>query len=303
MERKSVGITLSGGAIRGVAHIGVLQALEEQGIEIDYVSGASAGSLVGCLYAAGYSPKEILDVFEDTSIFSLFSVGAPKLGFTDLSYINKKVKELIPYNNFEQLKKPFFASVTNLSTGEFEIIGEGELAKVVVASSSIPILFKAQKMNEDLYVDGGVLNNLPVEPLRPTSDVLIGVNVSPIREAADGRLDNLMNIGFRTLDLVMWSNVEPRLQQCDIVIEPGAEVYTFFELNKAREIYEIGYQTAMEQMDEICRIVGINRPAAGETKGSTPNPTSSQPTKQDDEPSAIRRFFKKIADFFRNLFN
>lgn len=306
MERKKVGITLSGGAIRGVAHIGVLQALEDEGVEVDYVAGASAGSLVGCLFAAGYSAHKILEVFEDTSIFSLFTVGTPKLGFTDLSYIDKRVKELIPQNDFKALKRPFFASVTNLSTGKFEVIGEGELAKVVVASSSIPILFKAQKIGEDLYVDGGVLNNLPVEPIRPLVDVLIGVNVSPVRHSK--KLDSLMEIGFRTLDLVTWNNVEPRLAQCDIVIEPGAQEYAFFELKKAKEIYEIGYEAAMECMDDICKALGVKRKSNGDPENSrisaSSGPQTSEATEVEDKKvSALRRFFKKIRDFFRNLFN
>jgi len=295
---KTVGLSLSGGAIRGVAHIGVIKALEENDIRVDYVSGTSAGSLVGCLYAAGYSPDKILEVFQDTSLFNLFTVGLPKFGITDLSYVEKKVRELIPDNSFESLEKKFFASVTNLSTGENEIISEGELSQVVVASSSIPILFKAQQIGAHLYVDGGVLNNLPVEPLRPISDILIGVNVSPIRQTKSEDLDSLMEIGFRTLDLVTWNNVERRLSQCDVIIEPGAQGYGFFELNKAKEIYEVGYASACDQMEKLFKLLGDRGdyvPPVREQASPSPQP----PLKE----SPLRRFWKKIRDFFRKLFN
>ncbi|MEO0897563.1 MAG: patatin-like phospholipase family protein [Bacteroidota bacterium] len=289
---KTIGIALSGGGMRGVAHIGVLQALEDHGINPSIVTGASAGSLVGSLYAAGFKPGRILEIFRDTSITGLFTLTIPKFGLTDLSYIEKKIKELIPEDSFESLEKPFYVSVTNMSSGQFEIINEGTLSKAVVASSSIPILFEAQEINGNLYVDGGLLNNLPVEPMQGRVDVLIGVNVTPIR--ATKSLDNILNIGYRTLDLIMWNNVQPRLSLCDIAIEPGAQDYGFFQLQKAQEIYDAGYQATLDVIPQLEKLLGK----------LTANPVVHEEVlpKEEKKESWIKRFFKKIREFFQKLF-
>lgn len=249
--KHKLGISLSGGGARGIAHIGVLQALEENNIYPEAISGASAGSIVGSLYAAGKTPQEILSIFQNSSLLKLFKFSIPTVGLTDISYIKEILAEHIPQDNFVSLEKELFISVTNLSRGEYEIRQQGELFEAVATSSSIPILFKSRTQNGDLYADGGLLNNLPVEPLRERCKYVIGVNVTPILYESD--LSNLVRIGYRALDLVMWSNVEPRLQQCDLVIQPAADTYGFFDIHKTEEIFNLGYESAMESMPEIIR--------------------------------------------------
>ena len=247
--KHEIGISLSGGGARGIAHIGVLQALEENGIFPGVISGASAGAIVGALYAAGKRPLEILDIFQDSSLIRLFKVSLPTIGLTDNSYIKEILAQHIATDDFAALEKELYISVTNLSRGEYEIIYQGELFEIVATSSSIPILFKSREIRGDLYADGGLLNNLPVEPLRSQCRYLIGVNVTPIFYEPD--LSNLLQIGYRTLDLVMWSNVEPRLRRCDVVIQPAADVYGFFDMHKTEEIFTLGYEAAMEIMPDL----------------------------------------------------
>lgn len=244
-----IGIALSGGGTRGIAHIGVLQALSEMNIHPEVISGASAGALVGTLYAFGMEPKEILAVFKDSSLRKLFRISMPTIGLTDNSYLREVMVEIIGTDDFSALKKPMFISVTNLSTGKNEIKSAGPLFDVAVASSSIPILFKGVKIGEEMYADGGLMNNLPVEPLIDKCTRVIGVNVTPVDE--EQKLGNLLEIGSRVLELALWSNVMPRLQQCDIRIEPKADQFGLFDLSKADEIYEEGYRCAMAMETEI----------------------------------------------------
>ena len=239
----TIGIALSGGGTRGIAHIGVLQALEEMDIIPDVISGTSAGALVGTLYAYGMRPKEILKVFKDSSLRKLFRVSMPTIGLTDNSYLREVMADIIGTDDFKSLRKPMYISVTNLSKGTCEIISEGALFDVAMASASIPILFKSVKIGDSMYADGGFMNNLPVEPLIERCSRVIGVNVTPVD--TEEKLGNLLDISSRVMELMLWSNVAPRLQQCDITIEPKADRFGLFDLAKAQEIYEEGYAVTM----------------------------------------------------------
>ena len=250
------GLCLAGGGARGIAHIGVLQALEEFGLYPDAISGSSAGALVGALYCAGKKPQEILAIFKESSVLKLFKLSVPSVGLTDNRYLIDQLKEYIGVDDFSKLKKPFHACVTNLTQGRWEIRSRGPLFDVVAASASIPILFKPHQLDggTDLFADGGLLNNLPVEPLRETCRRVVGVNVTPILPAQD--LPNIAEIGYRVFDLVLWANVGPRLAKCDVSVEPPAGAYGIFALHQADEIYKAGYEAALEKMPEICRALG-----------------------------------------------
>jgi NTE family protein len=251
---KEIGIALSGGAARGIAHIGVLQALEEAGISPGYVSGASAGSIVGALYAAGKTPGEMLRIIKNTPLLKLFKPSLSTLGLTDLSAIKEILGEHIDVDSFSALQRKLFISVTNMSKGSSEIISTGPLFETVTTSSSIPILFKARERNGDIYVDGGLLNNLPVNPLKANCRLVIGVNVTPIERRTDISGDMLL-LAYRTLDLAMWANVKPSLELCDVVIEPATANVAFFDIDNADEIFQLGYEAAKAQLPTIRKML------------------------------------------------
>lgn len=256
MTKEKIGISLSGGGARGIAHIGVLQALEEENIFPSYVSGSSAGSLVGVLYAAGNSPKAMLDIAINTSLFKLFRPQL-SLGLMELSQVSKILAEYIDEDNFSVLKKELFVCITNLETGEWEIRKEGELFKPIIASCSIPFLFKPVTIDGQLYVDGGVLNNLPIEPLLAVCDKVIGVNVIPIQPRKN--IDSIIEIAERSIDLVVNSNSKSRLVQCDAPVEiEGIDEYSLFDFNKAKEIYELGYKMTKSKMEMIKKSLSID---------------------------------------------
>ena len=244
-----IGITLSGGGARGIAHIGVLQALESAGIVPEIISGCSAGAMVGALYAAGYSPRNIFSIIENKSIYSIIKMGLPDKGMMELAYFRKVLTEHIKHDDFTQLQKPFYVSVTNLNTGKDEIIGSGKLIDWVIASQSIPLVFKPQKINHQLYVDGGVLNNLPIEPIRDQCEILIGVNVNPLEYTE--HLSGMRDVGFRVLNLTLNTNMASRIAQCDYMIEPPTATYTIFDVNKAKIIYDAGYEAALPVAEKL----------------------------------------------------
>lgn len=250
IEPNKIGIALSGGGARGLAHIGVLSALEDYGISPYYVAGASAGALIGVFYAAGFSPEEIFEIFKDTRFNRVWNWNLPKDGLLDLTYMLDILKENIEHDDFEHLKRYFFVSVTNLNSGKNEIHDSGKLFQRTLASASIPIIFKPQVIDGKTYVDGGFLNTLPVEPIKEACDFIIGVHVN-----RHGELDNIKGmraIGDRIFRLTLWQNVKPRLEQCDFVIEPQDAVkYGTFEFDKVKELYDIGYKEAENKMRQF----------------------------------------------------
>jgi len=155
-----LGITLSGGAARGYAHIGVLRAFEEAGIDIDFVSGSSMGAIIGLFYAAGKTPDEMMDIAKSIKKRRVVSFGKIHLRKKGLDYMEQVLKKHIEKQTFDQLEKPFYVCVTNFQSGQYEIISQGEIMPTIRASAAIPLMYKQQIINGTAYIDGGVVNNL-----------------------------------------------------------------------------------------------------------------------------------------------
>ncbi len=254
---KKIGLALSGGGARGVAHIGAIQALEEHGIFADALSGASAGAIVGTLYAAGKTPAEMMDFVRDSSFWKIFQIGLPIDGLAKLTYLQERLVQTIPVDDFSILKKELHLAVANLNTGHCELRHEGKLFSTVMASCAVPLVFKPIELNGDVYVDGGLLNNLPVEPLRASCDIVIGINVMPNVPVSAKAVQTALGIAIRSFELSVYANTIPSLRQCDIVIEPESLYqYHIFQFNKFQEIYDIGYRKTLEAMPEILALVG-----------------------------------------------
>ena len=159
-------MVLSGGGARGFAHLGVIQALNEAGIYPDVISGTSAGALAGVLYADGYSPEEILKLMNSGSRLDFMRPAMPREGLLQINGIIKILKAHLKAKTFEELKIPLYVAATDLNNGKSVYFSEGNLLDPVIASASIPVLFQPVKINNISYVDGGVLDNLPVYPIR-----------------------------------------------------------------------------------------------------------------------------------------
>jgi len=251
-----LGLVLSGGGARGWAHIGVLQALEENGIYPQVIAGSSAGAIVGASYAAGIEPKKMLELVKDTTMFKVYKGGLSNFalfksrGVMEMSYVRKIFEKYLPLDDFDELDKKLFVCVTNINEGEYEIKHRGSVIDAVLASAAFPLVFTPQLIRGIPYLDGGLVNNLPVEPLKNLCEKVIGVNVNP--HHFDKKVNGLVSISQRCFEIVVWQNTKPRLRQCDIIIEP-VEVfdYALFDFKKADELYQHGYDTTKQLMPEI----------------------------------------------------
>ncbi|MBP6312814.1 MAG: patatin-like phospholipase family protein [Flavobacteriales bacterium] len=233
---------LSGGGVRGAAHAGVLHALQERGIKPEAISATSAGAIVGAMIADGYSPDELIPLLRDelrkTSLLRF-----PKAGSTRLaSFLKKQLKAV----NIEDLNIPMFITVTDLERGGQVILDKGALVPALMASSAIPVIFPPVKVNGSFCVDGGLSNNLPVEPFAERKKDVIAVYVNPLppfdpdKRGTLSTMDRVWHINFREM-------VVRSAQGCRVFIEPpGLTAYGMFDLRKLRAIEKIGYDHARD---------------------------------------------------------
>jgi len=236
----NIGISLSGGAFRGLAHIGMLMALDEHGINPQVVSGTSAGAIVGSFYAAGYSPYEMQQLAIKTNFIPYLKPTLPLQSLMTLEKLGDFIEKYIGKLDLSVLPKKLVVCATNLQQGCPEYFSKGELSLAVMASSALPFLFQPVTINDTLYIDGGVMNNLPVEPLLGKVDHIIGINVNPV--GFEPRFTNLFSIMARSFVLAIRSNTEARIKLCDSYLMPSELVrIRLFYPGDTGETIKIGY--------------------------------------------------------------
>lgn len=251
-----IGIVLSGGGSRGIAHIGVLQALSEHGIVPEAVSGASAGAIVGALYAAGHSWETMLDFFLEKSPFRLSKVVFPGRGVLDTEKMVSDFLEHFPKDSFEALGKRLFVTATDLVTARREVFASGPLIRAVLASCSVPMVFTPTRVGERLFADGGVIDNFPVDPLLGLCDVVLGVHVSPMTSVDQSQLQSPFAVSQRAYEIAMYYGSKRKFHQCDLVIcPPGLERFGLNDVKRRVEIFELGRREALARMPEIKRLI------------------------------------------------
>lgn len=264
----TIGLALSGGGARGLAHIGVLRALLENGVVPNRLVGVSAGAIVGTLYAAGLSPDEMMKAVYATNPLRLIKVGLPTTGLTTLEYLEDKIKEFVPENDFSALKYPLHVGITNLNSGIQELRSEGELARVIAASCSLPLMFKPVVIDGDHFVDGGVINNMPVAPLLNDADFIIGSNLMPYGSLPPADTGTVINIVWRCFDLSVMANSQSEASLCDVVLETAMlNTYTIFSVNRLREMHDVGYNDTIRRMPEILKALTLKRELMAELDG------------------------------------
>lgn len=249
-----VGIALSGGGARGFAHAGALLALEEAGIKPDIMAGVSAGSIVSALYASGMKPEEILNIFDGVKFNDLCELSVPKDGFFSLDRFKRFMRKHISSELIEDLPMPTLICATDLDNGVPVAFDCGNVVNAIVASCSIPIVFKPVKINSNYYVDGGVLHNLPAWAIRDKCQLLIGINCSPLVNSK--MKHTIIDVAQRSFDLMARTNAISDMELCDIVIETkDIAQHNVFDLKERTKVYKSGYAITRQVLDENRRLL------------------------------------------------
>ena len=218
-----IGLALGGGAARGFAHIGVIKALESQGIQADIVVGTSAGSVVGAMYAAGNNgfalQKMALEMDEATISDWSLPLFAKSSGVLKGDALQAYVNRMVHQTPIEKLKKPFGAVATDLSSGQAVLFQRGNTGTAVRASAAVPAVFQPVRINDRQYVDGGLVAPVPVRFARDMgADLVIAVNISQQPEAQNGI--STIDILLQTVTIMGQSINQFELKQADVVIRP-----------------------------------------------------------------------------------
>ncbi len=279
-ERPRVGLVLSGGGAKGLAHIGVLKVLEEIGIPIDYITGTSMGSIVGGLYAIGYRTEDLehiidginwdevlLDVIsrdnisieekDDEILYALsLPINRGKIGLPTGLIAGQKISLILSelalsvhhIEDFNQLPIPFRCIATDIERGEVVVLKSGYLPDAIRASMSIPSVFNPIILDGQMLVDGGLLRNFPVsDVIDMGADIVIGIDVgAPLYHKKD--LKSLVQIMNQSIALAGIQNMQKERALCDVLIEPDVDKYNLMSFNKADSLIARGEQAARKML-------------------------------------------------------
>ncbi len=310
-ERPKIGLALAGGGAKGGAHVGVLRVLEELNVPIDYIAGTSIGSIVGGLYATGLSAAEIEETLATTDwddllrdkparrdlafrrkeddaryLFDL-ELGLSKKGlefpggllngqklFFMLQSLTLPVASI---DDFDELPIPFRAVATDVRTGDMVVMGNGSLATAIRASMALPAIFSPVERQGQLLVDGGMVNNVPVDVvLDMGADVVIAVDLGAPLSSQE--VENLVGVYQQTMRMLTRPNMTRRLEMADLVVEPpGIVDFKTMDFGRIAEIIPLGEQAAREHVETLERWA-IGPDAFAEHRATQRPPESSART-------------------------
>lgn len=250
LESKSIGLVLSGGGVRGMAHIGLIRAMNEFGISAKLVSGSSVGALVGALYAQGTSVDDMLSFFKETPLFKYNFITILKPGFIDTDRYFNVFRTYFPEDSFEALERKLHVVATNLQRGELTYFSQGELIRTLLASAALPPVFSPVELDGELYADGGIMNNFPLEPVIGKVDFVIGSNVSVVSALDKSHLKNSLQITGRVTGLMIYAINRKKLEACDLLLEfKELEKIGVLDRKGIEKAYQVGYDVARRALD------------------------------------------------------
>ena len=281
-----VGLVLSGGGAKGLAHVAVIKVLEEAGVRVDYIGGTSMGAIVGSLYASGYNAKELDSIVRAIDFYKLLTndlprkskpfyekesgekyalslpikskkVGIPRAlseGQNVLNLLTKLTQHVNNITDFKELPIPFVCIATNLETGEQEILDKGFLPEAVKASGSFPTLLAPVLIDGKLLTDGGIVNNFPVDEVKAMgADIIIGVDIQGGLETKE-ELDSAVRIIDQIVGFQMYKNSDYKYKNVDLLIKPTMDNFNVVSFDKVDEIMKIGDIASREKFEELKNI-------------------------------------------------
>ncbi|GGW38802.1 patatin-like phospholipase family protein [Arenibacter certesii] len=252
VRSKSIGLVLSGGGVKGMAHIGMIQALNEFGIQAQVVSGSSVGALVGAMYANGNTVSEMLNFFKETPLFRYHFMTIVKPGLLDTERYFDVLLKYFPKNTFEALERKLYVIATDMQRGEERIFSEGELIRPLLASAALPPVFSPIEIEGTIFADGGIMNNFPYYQVAENADYVVGSNLMGIRVLSKEGINSSYQLANRTTSLMMYANNRIKVKKCDLLFEPNdLDLIGILDKKGIEKAYTIGYEHALKKLQEI----------------------------------------------------
>lgn len=235
-----------------MAHIGLIEVLLENNIIPNRISGTSAGAMIGALYAADYSPKEMIKFFENTPLFKISLFARNKPGFLDSEKYEDHFKRYFNENSFEALKHPLTIAATNILRAKATYFNSGELVKPIIASAALPPLFSPIEIDVEFYSDGGILDNFPLDAIRNDCDKLIGSFVNPVSDINTSEINSSTDLIYRVYHIGMGAPDVKKFKHCNYVFSPPKlEKIGAIDTKSIEKAYKIGYNFAQKEIETI----------------------------------------------------
>jgi len=250
-KNRTVGLALGGGAARGLAHIGVLKALTEADIHIDYVAGTSAGSIIGALYCAGYSWQEIKETTRTMNWGNMVTPTIPIMGLVKTNKLQHLLGKLLKKKSFKDLSIPFRAVAVDITSGEEVVLQRGSVAKAVQASSSVPGIFEPTKIDGRLLVDGGLVNNVPADAVRDMgAKLVIAVDLNHYYPKVE-KPKNIIDIIYSSLFIIMNNKSNKAQKFADYLVAPNLSRYSYYNLKNIDQLIQKGEQAMLKYIPQL----------------------------------------------------
>lgn len=252
-KKKKTGIAFGGGATRGLAHIGAIKVFEEYDIKFDLVAGNSAGSIVGALYAAGFTAQKLYDIAKNLSAADILGLNLKRKGLFKSDKLEELLRKHLDEKTFADLEIPFRCVAVNLRDGELVEFYEGPVVRAVRASCSVPGVFSPTPIDDHLFVDGGILNSVPsdvVQGMGATFTVAINLNSDrgQLSEPKTG-----FDVMWSALKIAWNENTIQKLQNVDVVIAPDLKDYTYYDLKHIDKMVELGEKATRAQLPALLK--------------------------------------------------
>ncbi len=263
-EHPKIGLALGAGGARGFAHIGVLQTLEEHGIEIHCLAGSSMGALIGSLYAVGHSPERMRKFINHFPHKYWMDYKVSKMGLMAGDKVKELVRLLTKDKRIEEADKPLAIVATQLEKGERAVFRTGSIAEAVRASISIPGIFEPAVIDGQYYIDGAVIDRIPVSILKEMeADLIIAVDVSFL-ETEFHPVTSMFDVIAKTIDIMEREILRYRILEADVLIRPNVGSYSSTMYDKAEEMIQEGERAARAAIPEIRKAIQVWRERHGQ---------------------------------------
>lgn len=245
-----IGLALGSGGARGFAHLGVIKVLKEENIPISYVAGSSMGALIGSLFAAGTDLEQLYKIVTSFKRKYYLDFTVPKMGLIKGNRIKDFIGIFTFWKNIEDLEIPLAVVATNIRTGEKVVFRKGLIADAVRASIAIPGIFTPEKIGDQLLVDGGVVDRVPVSVVKEMgADLVIAVDVSHVKQ--DMEITSIYDVIMQSLDILQMEIVQNREIASDIMLRPRVEQFNSRSFTNIEEIIAIGENEARKHIEQI----------------------------------------------------
>ena len=252
-ENKKIGLALGGGSALGLAHLGVLDALEENGIEISHISGTSVGAIIGTLYAFGVTTDQIETEALKIDFKEFVRVLRPsKFGIISNKPLENLIRKYIGFSKLEDATIPLSVVATDISSGEKIVIESGDATKAILASSCIPGVFPVVNIGGKMLADGGIVENVPIAPLKNIDDIDIIIAVNLLRHRKYTSPKSVIGVLSNSFDMINHRiSAQPRQSDAKILIEPNLSDFNMADFTAAKRMREIGRQETIKFISRI----------------------------------------------------